>query len=86
MFILDGPDGTPWVMQAFAKIVDSTLTYEGLKDLGAKPKPAKGWSCQVRVLDEDLTIRAVDGKAHLVQHELENSYDGCTEGACSFRP
>ena len=86
VFILDGPDGTPWVMQAFAKIVDPTLTYDGLSDLGAKLKPAEGWSYRVKVLDKDLTIVAVDGKAHLVQDELENSYDGCTDGACTYKP
>ncbi len=86
VFILDGPDGTPWVMQAWGKIVDPSLDYDDLSKLGDKLKPAKGWKYRVKVLDEDLTIVAVEGKAHLVQDELENSYDGCTPGACNFQP
>ncbi len=86
VFILDGPDGTPWVMQAWGKIVDPTLGYGGLANLGDKLKPAQGWKFRTVVLDQDLTIKAVEGKAHLVQDELENSYDGCTPGACSFQP
>lgn len=86
VYILDGPDGTPWVMQAFGKIVDTNLTYDDLKDLGSRLKPAKGWSYRVKVLDKDLTIKAVDGKARLVQDELENSYDACFETACNYKP
>lgn len=86
VFILDDPNGTPWVMQAYGMIVDPDLTYDGLTTLGDKLKPAEGWSYRVKVLDEDLTIRAVDGKAHLVQDELENSYDGCIDSACSYQP
>lgn len=86
VFILDGPDGTPWVMQAWGKIVDPTLEYDDLAKLGDKLKPAEGWKFRTVVLDKDLTIVAVEGKAHLVQDELENSYDGCTPGACTFQP
>ena len=86
VFILDGPDGTPWVMQAWGKIVDPTLEYDDLAKLGDKLKPAEGWKFRTVVLDQDLTINAVEGKAHLVQDELQNSYDGCTPGACSFQP
>lgn len=86
VFILDGPDGTPWIMQAWGKIVDPTLEYDDLAHLGDKLKPAEGWKFRTVVLDADLTIVAVEGKAHLVQDELQNSYDGCTPGACSFQP
>ena len=27
VFILDDPDGTPWVMQAYSAIVDPSLTH-----------------------------------------------------------
>lgn len=86
VFILDGPNGAPWVMQAWGKIVDPTLEYDDLAKLGDKLKPAEGWKFRTAVLDQELKIVAVEGKAHLVQDELENSYDGCTPGACSFQP
>ena len=31
VFILEDPERTPWVMQAFGQIVDPTLTYDSLK-------------------------------------------------------
>ena len=68
------------------KIVDPTLEYENLANLGEKLKPAEGWKFRTVVLDEELTIVAVERKAHLVQDELQKSCDGFTPGACSFWP
>ena len=42
VFILEDPEGTPWVMQAFGQIFDKSLIYDTLKDLGAKLKPPAG--------------------------------------------
>ncbi len=56
VFMLISPDGMPWVMQAYSNIVDPTLTYDQLKDLGSKLKLAPGWKFQVKVIDQDLTI------------------------------
>ena len=36
---------------------------------------------RVAVLDQDLTIQAVNGKARIVQGDLENTYDACFEEA-----
>lgn len=86
VFILDDPQGTPWVMQAFGQLVDTTLTYDTLKDLGAKLKPAPGWKFRVAVLDKDLTVSTPKGYNWIVQDELQNTYDACKEGACNFKP
>jgi hypothetical protein len=64
-------------MQAYSLIVDPDQTYDSLKDLGSKLKLPAGWKFRVKVLDQDLTIRAVDGIAHIVQDDLENTYDLC---------
>ena len=85
-FILDSPDGTPWVMQAFTTKVDPGLTYEGLKTLGDKLKLPEGWSYRVKVLDKPLTIKAVDGVAHIVQDDIQGTYDACKDGSCNFQP
>ena len=45
------------------------------KDLGSKLELPPGWKFRVKVLNEDLTIRAVNGIAHIVQDDLENTYD-----------
>jgi hypothetical protein len=72
VFILDDPDGVLWVMQAFGQLVDKTLTYDGLKDLGSKLKPPAGWKFRVAVLDKDLTISTPQGYNWIVQDELQN--------------
>lgn len=86
VFILEDAEGTPWVMQAFGQLIDKTLTYDGLKDLGSKLKPAAGWKYRVAVLDKDLTISTPKGYNWVVQDELQNTYDACKEGACNFKP
>jgi hypothetical protein len=86
VFILDDPQGTPWVMQAFGQLVDTSLTYDTLKDLGSKLKPPPGWKFRVAVLDRDLTISTPKGYNWIVQDELQNTYDACKEGACNFKP
>jgi len=90
VFVLDDPQGTPWVMQAFSDQVDPNLSYDQLQKLGDKLKPALGWKFRMAVLDRDLTIKAINGVAHIVQDELENTYDQCFEQdrqtACTFKP
>src|SRR6266446_2056021 len=86
VFVLEDPSGMPWVMQASSQIVDPNLTYDNLGKLGDKLKPAPGWKYRVKVLDQDLTIRAVNGTARIVQDDLENTYDACFETACSSKP
>jgi hypothetical protein len=58
-------------------------------NLGGKPRLAPGWKFRVQVLDQDLMIQAVNGKARIVQDDLENTYDACYEEtdqkACSFK-
>lgn len=86
VFILESPDGMPWVMQAYSQIVDPNLTYAVLQTLDTKLKLAPGWKYRVKVLDQDLTIRAVNGHARIVQDDLENTYDASFETACSYKP
>ena len=86
VFILDDPEGNPRVMHAYSLIVDPNLKYDSLNDLGSRLKLPPGWKFRVKVLDQDLTIRAVDGIAHILQDDLQNTYDLCTGGAASFMP
>ena len=90
VFIVESPDGMPWVMQAWSNIVDPNLSYAQLKDMGSKLKLAPGWKFRVKVLEQDLMIQAVNGKARIVQDDLQNTYDACFEEvgqkACSSMP
>jgi hypothetical protein len=90
VFILDDPDGTPWVMQAYSLLVDPKLTYDDLKTLDTKLKLPPGWKYRVKVLGQDLGISAINGVAHITQDDLENTYNACFEAAgqknCTFKP
>ncbi len=65
--------GNVYVMQTFAAIVDKTLTIDQLAGLGERLKLPRGWSYGSRVLEEELRLTA-SGQAHLIQDELQNSY------------
>ncbi|WP_367026998.1 hypothetical protein ABZN20_05290 [Methylococcus sp. ANG] len=86
VFILQDPDGMPWVMKSYSLTVDPNLKYADLQALGHRLKLPSGWRYRTRILDQDLTIRAVKGVARIVQDDLENTYDACFETACSYKP
>jgi hypothetical protein len=90
VFILDDPDGTPWVMQAHSRLVDPKLTYDDLQTLDTKLKLPPGWKYRVKVLDSDLRIGAINGLAHVTQDDLENTYNACFEmddqKNCTYKP
>jgi hypothetical protein len=71
--MLEAPGGTRYVMQAYAGIVDKTLTYDRLPALGAKLKLPLGWRYTSMVPDKDLILGAA-GKAIVVQDEFDNTY------------
>jgi hypothetical protein len=85
VFLLRSPDGRTWVMQTYTTHTDPTLTEDDLPTLGKRLELPKGWSFQARKLDEDLVIDT-NGLAHIVPDGLENMYQGCIEGVCSFDP
>ena len=86
VFILDDPEGTPWVMKSYTNSLDPDLTYENLETLNTKLKLPLGWSYRVKVLDQNLELRPVSGTARITQDELQNTYDACDEGACNYKP
>jgi hypothetical protein len=90
VFILDDPNGTPWVLQAYSLIVDPNLTYDDLKTLDKKLKLPAGWKYRYKVLDQDLTVGAINGTARIVQDDLQGTYNACFEEAgqsnCNYKP
>ena len=60
-FLLDDPEGNTWCMKSASLIVDPDQTYESLKDLGSRLKPAEGWSFR------DLVLTADDGSVNITQ-------------------
>jgi len=73
VFMLQAPGGSRYVMQAYAAIIDKTLTYDELPALGAKLKLPSGWTYSSMVPDKDLILGAA-GKATVVQDDLDNTY------------
>lgn len=72
-FQIKGPDGSVYVMQAYAQIVDPKLSYADLPNLGARLKLPAGWSYSVVTPAQDLLLKA-DGTAIVIQDELKNTY------------
>ena len=73
VYALVAPEGSTYVMQSYALMVDPTLTEAGLAALGGRLRLPPGWSYHVRALGEDLVMQ-VEGQARLVQDDLGNSY------------
>jgi hypothetical protein len=73
VFVLAAPNGSRYAMQAYAQIVDKTLSYDDLPKLGTRLKLPEGWEYTVLVPDKDLVVGA-RGKATVVQDELNNTY------------
>jgi haloalkane dehalogenase len=69
------PGGRVYIMQSYSREINKTLNEEGLLTLQNRLKLPNGWEYQVRKLEEDLVVRNSDGKAHVVQDDLRNSYE-----------
>lgn len=87
VFLLDDPEGKPWIMKAFRDSYGQT--YDNLKDLGSRYKqiPA-GWKFRVAVLERDLVISPL-GKgiiSRVLQDEFENTFDYLGDGSSNFVP
>ncbi|MEU2156906.1 hypothetical protein ABZ532_18150 [Streptomyces sp. NPDC019396] len=74
IYALNASDGRTYVLQAYAHIVDDSLTLDSLATLGDRLSLPEGWRFEVRTPEEDLRVRTVDGEAHVVQDELQNTY------------
>lgn len=72
VFMLEAPDGSRYVMQAYAQIVDKTLSYNDLPALSARLKLPSGWRYTTMVPEKDL-VAGAEGKATVVQDDLENT-------------
>lgn len=79
VFILDDPNGTVWIMQAYSRIVDPELSYEDLMTLDQKIDLPEGWKYRTVELKDDLAIGAINGKARVTQDNLENTYNALFE-------
>ncbi len=73
VYELHGADGSVYVMQSYAEIVDATLTEADLPTLGDRLTLPDGWTYAPRTLEAPLEI-VTPGRATVVQDELQNTY------------
>jgi hypothetical protein len=71
---LQTPDGKIYIMQAYSHIVDDRLTPDSLPALADRLHIPQGWHYRQRTPEQDLTLRAIAGQAHMLQDELHNTY------------
>jgi hypothetical protein len=74
VYALLSPDGHAYVMQSYSQEVEKALDEPALASLDARLKLPAGWKYSVRKLDADYTLRNSDGKAHVIQDDLKNTY------------
>ena len=74
-YILDDPQGNPWVMKSASLIKDPNQKFEDLEDLGSRLKLPPGWKFRSPILEQDLVFLTDKGQAHITQDELGNTYD-----------
>ena len=76
IYVLDDPEGNPWVMKSASLIFDRNQKYEDLEKLGSRLKPAAGWKFRTVVLEQDLVLTPDNnGTAHITQDDVGNTYD-----------
>jgi len=73
VFVLVSPDGARYAMQAYAQMIDKSLSYDDLPGLGARLKLPTGWRYEQMLPASDLVLGA-QGAAIIVQDDLDNTY------------
>ena len=73
IYELVAPDGSLYVMQSYAQIVDPALSESDLSGLGARLVLPADWQYRARTLDAPLVV-STPGEATVVQDELQNTY------------
>jgi hypothetical protein len=86
IYVLDDPEGNPWVMKSASLIVDPNQKYADLEKLGSRLKPHAGWKFRTVVLDRDLVLTPDNGKAHITQDDIGNTYDRAGGPYSNFKP
>jgi len=86
VFILDDPEGNPWVMKSMSLITDPNQRFDSLGTLGGRLKLPPGWKFRAPVLDKDLILTPDNGIAHITQDDFGNTYDRAGGAYSNFNP
>lgn len=88
VFLIDGADGTTWIMKGFQLGMTPRWTFEEFAaDPVSKFKqlPA-GWKFRTKVLDQDLILVPETGIATIMPDEFFNVYDKTGPGYSNYKP
>jgi hypothetical protein len=87
VFVLDDPDGNPWVMKSMSLITHPDQKFDGLGTLGSRLALPPGWRFRAPVLEQDLILTPdKDGVAHITQDDFGNTYDRAGGPYSNFKP
>jgi hypothetical protein len=87
VFVLEDPEGNPWVMKSMSLITHPDQKFEELGNLGSRLKLPAGWKFRAPVLEQDLILTPdKDGVAHITQDDLGNTYDRAGGPYSNFKP
>jgi hypothetical protein len=89
VWLLRTPENRVWVLQAFTRAKDPSLSMETLDTLGEKLKIPDGWKFEKKTLTKDLSLepRRSSGYAYVIHDDLGNSYQGCGfDNTCNYLP
>lgn len=73
VYQLIGPDGSVYFMQSYS-VQKQKQDVNSLPNLASKLKLPKGWKFRSEVLKNDTEVKAVNGVAHVVQDDFDNTY------------
>jgi hypothetical protein len=87
VFILDDPEGNPWVMKSMSLITHPDQKFDELGTLGSRLKLPAGWKFRAPVLEQDLILTPdKDGVAHITQDDFGNTYDRVGGPYSNYKP
>ena len=87
VFILEDPEGNPWVMKSCSLITYPDQKFEELGTLGSRLKLPADWKFRAPVLDKDLILTPdSNGVAHITQDDYGNTYDRAGGPYSNFSP
>ncbi len=88
VLLLDGAEGTTWIMKGFQQGLEPRYTYDQFVAAGQSQfkKLPPGWKFRVKKLDKDLIETPEGGVATIMPDEFFNVYDRTGPGMTNYRP
>ena len=86
VFVLEDPEGNPWVMKSMSLITHPDQKFDELGTLGSRLKLPPGWKFRATFLEQDLVLTPDNGIAHITQDDFGNTYDRAGGPYSNYKP